>query len=64
MADRELLSPSDLADHLGISLSTVYSWRHLGSGPVGIKVGRHVRFRRSDVDAWLTAHREDRSVAS
>ncbi len=53
------LSPQDLADELGVPVSTVYGWRHTGAGPVGHKVGRHVRFRRSDVEAWLGTCREE-----
>jgi hypothetical protein len=32
---------------------TVYNWRTRGLGPRGIRVGRHVRYRLADVDAWL-----------
>lgn len=60
---RELLSPGELADLLGISLSTVYAWRSQGRGPVGIRVGRNVRYRRDDVERWLDSNREDRDSA-
>jgi predicted DNA-binding transcriptional regulator AlpA len=30
-----------------------------GSGPALIRIGRLVRYRRSDVRAWLDLHRED-----
>lgn len=51
-----LLSPEQLAAELGIPVATVYAWRYRGTGPRGIKVGRHVRYRITDVDAWLEAH--------
>ena len=51
--EAEFMSPEGLADYLGLPVRTVYSWRHRGSGPRGIKVGRHVRYRRTDVDDWL-----------
>ncbi len=54
--DQRLLSPQDLADQLGIPLPTVYKWRYGGTGPRSIKVGRHIRYRQSDVDAWLEQH--------
>ncbi len=50
-----LLSPQQLADYLAVPLATVYRWRHESSGPRGIKVGKHVRYRRGDVEAWLEA---------
>lgn len=49
-------TPEELADHLKIPVGTIYAWRYKGTGPRGSKVGRHVRFRRSDVDAWLDQH--------
>jgi excisionase family DNA binding protein len=48
-----LLSPQQLADYLGIPLATVYRWRYEGTGPRGIKVGKHVRYRQQEVEAWL-----------
>lgn len=48
-----LWSTSDVAKALGVPLSTVYGWRHRGIGPRGIKVGRHIKFRQSDVALWV-----------
>jgi excisionase family DNA binding protein len=49
----QFLSPTGLADYLDVPLATVYAWRHGGDGPPGSKVGRHVRYRLTDVDAWV-----------
>ncbi len=50
----ELLTVRQLAELLQVPVSTIYRWRHLGEGPRGIRVsGRHVRYRRSDVEAFL-----------
>lgn len=49
----ELLTPDTLAEFLGVPVATVYRWRTRGVGPRGLKVGRHVRYRRADVEAWL-----------
>jgi excisionase family DNA binding protein len=49
----EWLSISDLAEMLQVPLNTVYRWRYQGSGPVGHKMGRHVRFHKDDVDSWI-----------
>jgi excisionase family DNA binding protein len=49
----ELLSPQDLADLCGVPLATVYRWNHYGEGPIPLHIGRHVRYRPADVDAWL-----------
>lgn len=53
VTDDPLLAPDEVADYLGIPAQTLYAWRYRGVGPRSIKVGRHLRWRRSDVDAWL-----------
>jgi hypothetical protein len=32
---------------------TLERWRQTGDGPRFVRVGRAVRYRRSDLDAWL-----------
>ena len=53
-----LLSVEDLAEYLGIPVTTIYDWRVDGKGPCGIRVGRHVKFAVSDVRDWLAQQRE------
>ena len=53
-----LLSPHELALFLGVPLRTIYRWRYQGDGPPGFRVGRHVRYRRADVEQWLEDHRD------
>jgi excisionase family DNA binding protein len=57
-ADGCLLRPDELASLLGIPLATIYRWRSRGDGPCGIRVGRHVRYRRDDVERWLDEQRD------
>ncbi|MTB87172.1 helix-turn-helix domain-containing protein [Aeromicrobium senzhongii] len=49
------LSIDDLANELQIPKKTIYNWRSVRPqlGPRGFQVGRHVRFRREDVDRWV-----------
>jgi excisionase family DNA binding protein len=49
----EWIGIEQLSEELGIPVRTIYNWRTLGKGPRGHRIGRHVRFKRSDVDAWL-----------
>jgi excisionase family DNA binding protein len=53
MGNIDLLSPTELATWLSVPVSTIYNWRYMRSGPPGFKVGRHVRYRRCEVEAWL-----------
>jgi excisionase family DNA binding protein len=59
----QLLSPEQLAEYLGVPLATIYRWRTRGAGPVGHKVGRHVRYRLRTVDAWLDQQADPQSAA-
>jgi excisionase family DNA binding protein len=49
-----LLSTQELADYFDVPLKTIYAWRHQGRGPRGFRVGRHLRFRWSDVQGWVS----------
>jgi excisionase family DNA binding protein len=44
---------SQLAAQLGVSVQTLYDLRSQGRGPRGFRVGRELRFRASEVDSWL-----------
>ena len=48
-----VLSTSELAAHLRVSVQTLYDLRSQGRGPRGFRVGRELRFRMSEVEAWL-----------
>jgi excisionase family DNA binding protein len=50
-----LMSIEDLSEHLGIPVNTLYKWRGKNYGPTGRRVGKHVRYRPEDVDAWIEA---------
>ncbi|WP_431907270.1 helix-turn-helix transcriptional regulator [Amycolatopsis thermoflava] len=50
---QKLLSIEDLADYLGVPKGTLYQWRTKGYGPPGRRVGKYVRYRPEDVDAWV-----------
>lgn len=54
----ELLTSTEVADLLRVPVGSVYDWRSRQVGPRGVNVGRHVRYRRSDVDAWLDQQAE------
>jgi predicted DNA-binding transcriptional regulator AlpA len=53
MANSPLGKPPQVAEYLGVPEKTLAQWRYLGLGPRWSKVGRHVRYRWSDVEKWL-----------
>lgn len=57
-AESEWLITEEVAAMCRTSVAALYAARHRGDGPVGVKVGKRVLYRRGDVDAWLEAHRE------
>ncbi|MDH6701370.1 helix-turn-helix domain-containing protein [Streptomyces griseoviridis] len=56
------MSAEELADFLGVPLNTVYIWNHRHQGPRAHKVGRYLRYRWPEVEAWLEAQAVDRAV--
>ncbi len=53
-----LLSIETLADYVGVPVVTIYRWRTEGKGPCAVRIGRHLKFALSDVQAWLETVRE------
>lgn len=53
----ELLSPEAAAAYLGgdrpLKIATLADWRHKGIGPNAVRIGRLIRYRRTDLDAWM-----------
>jgi len=50
---RPLATPDELAAYLGVSKATIYQWSSRGGVFPLFRVGRHLRARWSDVDAWV-----------
>jgi excisionase family DNA binding protein len=55
----QVLSLSELCAHLHVSAQTIYDLRSQGRGPRGFRVGRELRFRTSEVEAWLDRMERD-----
>jgi excisionase family DNA binding protein len=51
------LTEDDAAKVLGIAANTLRHWRSHRYGPPFAKLGRHVRYLRSDLDAWVRSQR-------
>lgn len=54
LAKKERLNNEEAAKYLGLKAATLNKWRVYGEGPPFIKVGRLVRYRRADLDAYLS----------
>ena len=61
---QRLLWAQEVAVVLGVPVKTLYQWRYKGVGPAGVRVGRHLRYRAADIDAWIDGRvAEDRRRA-
>lgn len=49
----EMLTLQEACRFLRIPEGTLRYWRYLGCGPRSFKVGRHVRYWRTDLVLWL-----------
>lgn len=51
----EMLTAAELSAEIKIPERTLAQWRYQGRGPRYLKLGGHVRYRRSEVKAWADA---------
>jgi predicted DNA-binding transcriptional regulator AlpA len=59
--DQRLYNSEELSDFLGSTPGTLAQWRFHGKGPRFVKIGRNVRYRASDVNAWLDAQTREQT---
>lgn len=55
MDDSALLDPAAAAAHLGLAPTTMSKMRVHGTGPRFAKLGKAIRYRRADLEAWLNS---------
>ena len=58
-ANDELFTMKEVADVVRVPVATLRYWRHLGSGPGSFRVGRSVRYWRTEVLHWLEQQSND-----
>jgi hypothetical protein len=49
----DLLTPPAAAAFLDVPEATLAQWRYLGRGPTYFRVGRHIRYSRLGLTAYL-----------
>jgi len=58
-----LLNINELADYLGIPVSTIYDWRTNGKGPRAYRFGKRITFGITEIRAWMETKREPAGAA-
>lgn len=56
------LKDREAAEFLGMSLTWLRHSRMDGTGPVYLKIGRSVRYRTEDLEAWLLKHQRQNTI--
>jgi len=54
-----LATPAEVAPYLQVPVKTLYTWQYTGVGPRAHRVGRQLRYRWQDVEAWLASVASD-----
>jgi excisionase family DNA binding protein len=57
--DEQLMTVQELAQYLRVPVATIYAWRYRRVGPLGFRVGKHLRYRRPDVEEWIARQLQD-----
>jgi excisionase family DNA binding protein len=56
-ASQNLITPENAANYLSVSVRTLAKWRSIGYPNIPYtKVGRCIRYKQSDLDAYLAKH--------
>lgn len=55
----EMLTAEAVEEWTGVPVATLKAWRRQGRGPKSFRLGngRHTRYMREDVAAWIEAQR-------
>lgn len=46
------LTAREVAEHFRVPVKTIREWRYQGTGPHGVRIGRHLRYRLSEIRRW------------
>lgn len=49
----EILTTAEVSAMTKIPVATLRYFRYAGTGPGSFRLGRHVKYRRADVEKWL-----------
>ena len=56
-AQKEWLNPREVHLIYGLSVSTLAKWRMLNLNLVFSKMGKYIKYKRSDIEAFLESHK-------
>ena len=62
MSAPEIMTTGEAAEYLRVSRQTLEINRHKGRGPIFVRVGRLIRYRKSDIDAYLAGNLHQNTI--
>ncbi len=64
MTTAGLMTRKEAAEYLGVATGTLANWQCSGLRRLPfLKLGRHIRYRAHDLDAWIEASVQNRTDA-
>jgi DNA-binding transcriptional MerR regulator len=57
-----LISHADAAEYLDIPPATLHQWNHRGVGPRSYRIGKHRKYRHSDLDVFIASKASDQAA--
>lgn len=61
--DAAMMTTEQVSEYLQVPVTTLHQWRYLGKGPRAARIGRGLRYRRADVEAWVAAQYDGAGAA-
>lgn len=58
----QFLDSNQAAEYLGLKRSTLEAWRCRGTGPTFCKLGRLVKYRQADLDAFIQSRMREHTA--
>ncbi len=55
MSEQQACTEPQAGRYIGVSDATMRFWRSNGTGPRYYRAGKLIRYRKSDLDAWIEA---------
>ena len=55
--EKIMLSPQEVEKLYGVKIATLAAWRGEGTGPDYFKVGHLVKYKKTELDAWVEEQR-------
>lgn len=60
---KALMTQREAALYLGTSVGVLNVWRHLGKQKIPfVRWGRHIRYRKADLAAWIESNVENKEA--